>query len=55
MNTGDFAMLPFIAMGFELHPDRVQALAETLPTCQIHFAEDIEDFCVLLLNLNQHL
>ena len=41
--------------GFELYPDRVQALVETLPDCQIHFSADIKIFCTFLLNLDQDL
>lgn len=41
--------------GFELQPDRIRELVETLPACQSHFSEDIQSFCNFLFTLDQAL
>ncbi|OLP15359.1 hypothetical protein BST81_26805 [Leptolyngbya sp. 'hensonii'] len=40
---------------FELYPDRVQALVDTLSDCYSLFAQDIQDFCQFLLELDRTL
>lgn len=41
--------------GFELHPERIQQLAEALPICCDNLTKDIQAFCEFLLHLNQAL
>lgn len=41
--------------GFELHPERIQELVETLPVCWNELARDIQTFCEFLIHLDQSL
>lgn len=41
--------------GFELYPERIQELVESLPVCFNDLTKDIQAFCEFLLHLNQAL
>jgi uncharacterized protein YutE (UPF0331/DUF86 family) len=41
--------------GFELYPERIQQLVESLPICCDDLTKDIQSFCEFLLRLNQAL
>lgn len=41
--------------GFELYPERIQALVEELPSCCNELAQDMQAFCEFLMYLNQDL
>lgn len=41
--------------GFELHPERIQALVEELPACNDELTKDMRAFCDFLMQLDQTL
>jgi hypothetical protein len=41
--------------GFELHPERIQALVEELPICCDELTKDLQAFFEFLMQLNQAL